>query len=205
MAWHTRRSATPARACGATSTGSYLRTSSTWPTISVQSRGMPESEAIATAISLCKKWAAGGKDVKPDTRAKAAAAVAEWERLKARRQRDKEGGAMTDLMRIYPARGHPHPVPRRRRRLRPRGRGVRDRVRRRGRRDPRPPGPLQRGHRPDRVRSGAGRIRRSSRRPRRRTSRSCTTTARRSAGRRPPNSSCRSACRSTSARRPAAC
>ena len=44
---------------------------------------MPESEAIATAISLCKKWAAGGKDVKPDTRAKAAAAVAEWERLKA--------------------------------------------------------------------------------------------------------------------------
>ena len=49
----------------------------------IQKRGMPESEAIATAISLCKKWAAGGKDVKPDTRAKAAAAVAEWERLKA--------------------------------------------------------------------------------------------------------------------------
>ena len=49
----------------------------------ISERGMPESEAIATAISLCKKWAAGGKDVKPDTRAKAAAAVAEWERLKA--------------------------------------------------------------------------------------------------------------------------
>ena len=44
---------------------------------------MPESVAIATAISQCKKWAAGGKDVKPDTRAKAAAAIAEWERLKA--------------------------------------------------------------------------------------------------------------------------
>ena len=49
----------------------------------MESRGMPESVAIATAISQCKKWAAGGKDVKPDTRAKAAAAIAEWERLKA--------------------------------------------------------------------------------------------------------------------------
>jgi len=46
-------------------------------------RGMPMSEAIATAISQCKKWAAGGADVHPDTRAKAAAAIAEWERLKA--------------------------------------------------------------------------------------------------------------------------
>jgi HK97 family phage prohead protease len=49
----------------------------------MESRGMPESEAIATAVAMCKKWAAGGKDVKPETRAKAAAAVAEWERLKA--------------------------------------------------------------------------------------------------------------------------
>jgi HK97 family phage prohead protease len=46
-------------------------------------RGMPESEAIATAISQCKRWAAGGENVKPETRAKAAAAIAEWERLKA--------------------------------------------------------------------------------------------------------------------------
>jgi hypothetical protein len=45
-------------------------------------RGMDESTAIATAVAQCKKWAAGGKDVKPETRAKAAAAVAEWERLK---------------------------------------------------------------------------------------------------------------------------
>ncbi len=48
----------------------------------MESRGMPESEAIATAVSMCKKWAAGGQDVKPETRAKAAAAVAEWERLR---------------------------------------------------------------------------------------------------------------------------
>jgi phage head maturation protease len=49
----------------------------------MDSRGMTESVAIATAISQCKKWAAGGADVHPDTRAKAAAAIAEWERLKA--------------------------------------------------------------------------------------------------------------------------
>ena len=67
----------------------------------IQQRGMPESEAIATAISLCKKWAAGGKDVKPDTRAKAAAAVAEWERLKASAHATRSA-PMTDLMRIYP-------------------------------------------------------------------------------------------------------
>ena len=45
--------------------------------------GMDESRAIATAISQCKRWAAGGEHVHPDTRAKAAAAIAEWERLKA--------------------------------------------------------------------------------------------------------------------------
>ena len=49
----------------------------------IQERGLPESVAIATAISQVKKWAAGGENVKPDTRAKAAAALAEWERLKA--------------------------------------------------------------------------------------------------------------------------
>ncbi len=50
----------------------------------IRERGMPESEAIATAISQCKKWAAGGEGVKPETRAKAAAAIAEWEALKAK-------------------------------------------------------------------------------------------------------------------------
>src|SRR6266704_5539707 len=58
----------------------------------MESRAMPESEAIATAVAQCKKWAAGGQDVKPGTRAKAAAAVAEWEarrqgRLRPRRAR----------------------------------------------------------------------------------------------------------------------
>jgi len=47
-------------------------------------KGMDESRAIATAVSQVKKWAAGGENVKADTRAKAAAAVAEWEALKAR-------------------------------------------------------------------------------------------------------------------------
>lgn len=47
-------------------------------------RGMPLSRAIPTAIAAVKRWAAGGGNVKPDTRAKAAAAVAEWEALKAR-------------------------------------------------------------------------------------------------------------------------
>src|SRR5215207_8429173 len=31
-------------------------------------RGMSISRAIATAISLCRKWARGGKNVKPETR-----------------------------------------------------------------------------------------------------------------------------------------
>jgi HK97 family phage prohead protease len=86
----------------------------------MESRGMPESEAIATAVAQCKKWAAGGQDVKPETRAKAAAAVAEWERLKGQTHanrstpmsddHDASGQARKgtvrrsagELMRIYP-------------------------------------------------------------------------------------------------------
>lgn len=49
-----------------------------------EERGMTLSHAIAVAISRVKKWAAGGDNVKPDTRAKAAAALAEWEALKAK-------------------------------------------------------------------------------------------------------------------------
>ena len=45
---------------------------------------MDMSRAIATAISRCKVWAAGGDGVKPDTQAKAAKAIAEWEALKAK-------------------------------------------------------------------------------------------------------------------------
>jgi phage head maturation protease len=49
-----------------------------------EKQGMPMERAIPTAIAAVKRWAAGGGDVKPDTRAKAAAAVAEWEKLKAK-------------------------------------------------------------------------------------------------------------------------
>ena len=46
--------------------------------------GHPESEAVQMAIGICQRWARGGGDVKPETQAKAAAAVAEWEALKAK-------------------------------------------------------------------------------------------------------------------------
>jgi hypothetical protein len=45
--------------------------------------GAAEDRAIATAVAACKKWAAGGGNVSAKTRAKAAAAIAEWERKKA--------------------------------------------------------------------------------------------------------------------------
>ncbi len=61
-------------------------------------RGMDESRAIATAIALIKRWAAGGKDVKPETRAKAVAALAEWEALKAKAGASKGSGRMTDTI-----------------------------------------------------------------------------------------------------------
>lgn len=47
-------------------------------------RGMTKSRAISSAIHMCKVWAAGGKNVKPDTRAKAAEAIAQWSALKAK-------------------------------------------------------------------------------------------------------------------------
>lgn len=48
----------------------------------LHANGMTIPRAIATAIATVKRWAAGGGDVHPDTRAKAARAVAEWEALK---------------------------------------------------------------------------------------------------------------------------
>lgn len=45
--------------------------------------GKKRETAIQIAISRVKRWAAGGDDVKPDTRAKAEAAVAQWEKMKA--------------------------------------------------------------------------------------------------------------------------
>jgi hypothetical protein len=50
----------------------------------IRDHAMPRERAIATAISRCKRWAAGGGGVNPDTRAKAAKAIAQWEALKAK-------------------------------------------------------------------------------------------------------------------------
>ena len=47
--------------------------------------GRSKQTAIQMAISRVKVWASGGGNVKADTRAKAAAAVAEWEKMKASR------------------------------------------------------------------------------------------------------------------------
>jgi hypothetical protein len=47
-------------------------------------RGLSISRSIAIAVSRMKVWASGGGDVDPDTRAKAAKALAEWEAKKAR-------------------------------------------------------------------------------------------------------------------------
>lgn len=49
----------------------------------LQERGMTEGHAIASAVNTVKRWARGGGDVKPDTIAKAVAALAEWEAKKA--------------------------------------------------------------------------------------------------------------------------
>lgn len=48
----------------------------------IKRTGKTTSQAIAIAVSRVKKWAAGGDDVDADTRAKAAKALAEWEKLK---------------------------------------------------------------------------------------------------------------------------
>lgn len=44
---------------------------------------MSESKAIEMAIGICKRWARGGGNVDANTRAAAAKALAEWEKLKA--------------------------------------------------------------------------------------------------------------------------
>jgi hypothetical protein len=50
---------------------------------SIHRGGKSISRSIAIAVSQVKKWAAGGGDVNADTRAKAAAALAQWEKMKA--------------------------------------------------------------------------------------------------------------------------
>lgn len=59
----------------------------------MRDHGMSKSRAIATAINRVKKWASGGEGVSAETRAKAAAAVAQWESAKgkARSTPNKKG------------------------------------------------------------------------------------------------------------------
>ncbi len=55
----------------------------------VMRSGKSKSSAIAIAVSRVKKWAAGAPGVDAKTRGKAAAAVAEWEALKAKNKAKK--------------------------------------------------------------------------------------------------------------------
>lgn len=74
----------------------------------VKRSGRSTSQAIAIAVSRVKRWAAGGGDVTAKTRAKAAAAVAQWEKMKLSRSRDelvmltsrRDGEQMVALSRI---------------------------------------------------------------------------------------------------------
>ena len=50
----------------------------------IRDHGMKREHAIPVAINRVKKWAAGADGTKPDTKVKAAAALAEWEALKAK-------------------------------------------------------------------------------------------------------------------------
>jgi HK97 family phage prohead protease len=57
--------------------------------------GHPESEAVQMAIGIIKNWAhGGGGNVTAETRAKAVAALAEWERLKAQAKASKVSRAV---------------------------------------------------------------------------------------------------------------
>lgn len=54
----------------------------------IRDHGFTRERAIATAVNRVKKWAAGVGNVTPKTRAKAAAALAQWEAKKARSHAD---------------------------------------------------------------------------------------------------------------------
>lgn len=62
----------------------------------IMKSGKSRSQAIAIAVSRIKKWAAGADDVNADTRAKAAKALAQWEKLKAKNAAKKISLAMRD-------------------------------------------------------------------------------------------------------------
>lgn len=49
----------------------------------ITQRGMKTSRAIATAVAVCKRWSSGAGDVSAKTRSKAAAALAQWEKMRA--------------------------------------------------------------------------------------------------------------------------
>jgi hypothetical protein len=49
----------------------------------IMKSGKSESAAIASAIAIMKRWAAGGGKVRPEVRAAAAKALAQWEAKKA--------------------------------------------------------------------------------------------------------------------------
>jgi hypothetical protein len=55
----------------------------------IKKSGKSTSSAIAIAVSRVKVWAAGGGKVDPDTKAKAAKALAQWEALKAKSKKGK--------------------------------------------------------------------------------------------------------------------
>jgi hypothetical protein len=64
--------------------------------------GEPDkSRAIALAIGAVKRWASGGGKVSPEVRAAAAAALAEWEALKASAHAHANGGGMTIGLSVY--------------------------------------------------------------------------------------------------------
>ncbi len=69
--------------------------------------GRAKQTAIQMAIGRMKVWAAGGGNVKADTRAKAAAAVAEWEKMKMTAQKlaefDLESGDVLLLSATLPS------------------------------------------------------------------------------------------------------
>lgn len=50
----------------------------------IRDQGYSKSRAIATAVSRCRVWAAGGDGVKPDTQAKAEKAIAQWDAARAK-------------------------------------------------------------------------------------------------------------------------
>ncbi len=51
--------------------------------------GHSESESVQIAIGVIKHWASGGGKVSPEVRQAAAAALGEWEKLKAQAAADK--------------------------------------------------------------------------------------------------------------------